>query len=117
MSDYESRVRDYYEFVDDEAYDDLCALFSADVRYERPGQPPIEGMADFRAFYEEGRPLDDGEHTVHTVLVDSDTAAVRGTFRGTQDGDPVEFGFADFHEFDENGKISVRYTYTDRDTV
>ncbi|MFB6220037.1 MAG: nuclear transport factor 2 family protein [Halolamina sp.] len=112
----EAVARRYYELVDAGDYDALVALFSDDVTYERPGQPAIEGKADLRAFYEEGRPLSDGGHELHSVVVDGDTVAVRGTFRGKQDGDPVEIGFADFHVF-ADGKITRRYTYTDRDTV
>jgi len=127
----EATARRYYELVDAEAYDELVALFSEDVVYERPGQATIEGRDALRAFYEEGRPLSNGEHDLHTVVADSeersssgnrtqsddgDTVAVRGTFRGEQDGEAVELGFADFHEF-EDGEIVRRDTYTDRDTV
>lgn len=112
----ESVARRYYELVDADEYDELVDLFSEDVVYERPGQPVIEGEAALREFYEEGRPLSEGEHELHDVVVDGSTVAVRGTFRGEQDGEPVELGFADFHEFDD-GEISRRYTFTDRDTV
>lgn len=115
-TDPESVVREYYDLVDADRYDDLVALFSEDVRYERPGQNAIEGRDALLAFYEEGRPLEDGSHEVHDVVVDGDTAAVRGSFSGLQSGDAVEFGFADFHEF-ENGEIARRYTFTDRDEV
>ncbi|MFC7166579.1 nuclear transport factor 2 family protein [Halospeciosus flavus] len=110
-------VRDYYDYVDDEAYEDLYALFSEDVVYERPGQEAIEGKAEFREFYEAGRPLEDGEHEVVSVVAEGDTVAVRGRFSGVQGGETVSFGFADFHEFDDEGRIARRYTYTDRDTV
>jgi len=110
-------ARRYYDLVDDEDYEGLLGLFSSDVVYERPGQPPIEGLADMEAFYETGRPLEDGEHTVFDVVADGDTVAVRGRFEGVQDGERVAFGFADFHEFDDEGFIARRYTYTDRDTV
>ncbi|MCG1002396.1 MULTISPECIES: nuclear transport factor 2 family protein [Halobacterium] len=116
MTDHAEHVAEYYDAVDDERIDDLLALFADDVVYDRPGQPPIEGKVDLEAFYREGRPLEDGSHTVHDVLVDGDRAAVRGTFSGVQDGDDVEFGFADVHVF-EDGVIAKRYTYTDRDTV
>lgn len=112
----EEIARRYYELVDAGDYDELVALFTEDVVYERPGQSTIEGEEALRAFYEEGRPLSNGEHELHAVVSDGDTVAVRGTFRGEQDGDSVELGFADFHEF-EDGEIARRYTYTDRDTV
>lgn len=115
-SDPESVVRRYYDLVDAERYDDLVALFAADVRYERPGQDPIEGRDGLRTFYESGRPLEDGRHEVRDVVVDGATAAVRGRFTGRQDGEEVSFGFADFHEI-EAGEIARRYTFTDRDEV
>lgn len=114
--DPEATVRKYYELVDAEQYDDLVALFAEDVRYERPGQGALEGREAFREFYHEGRPLEEGSHEVHAVVVDGETVAVRGTFSGRQDGTTVEFGFADFHEF-EDGEIARRYTFTDRDEV
>lgn len=112
----EATVREYYDLVDAEEYDDLVALFAEDVRYERPGQGAIEGRAALRKFYLDGRPLEDGSHEVHDVVVDGETVAVRGTFSGTQNGESVSFDFADFHEF-EDGKIRRRYTFTDRDEV
>ncbi|WP_256683997.1 nuclear transport factor 2 family protein [Halococcus qingdaonensis] len=116
MADPESVVRRYYELVDAENYDDLVALFADDVSYERPGQDAIEGRDALRTFYEEGRPLDDGSHEVHDVLVDGDTVAVRGSFSGRQNGERVGFDFADIHEF-EGETIARRYTFTDRDEV
>jgi ketosteroid isomerase-like protein len=110
-------VRSYYDYVDADEYESLFALFAEDVVYERPGQPPIDGMDDFQAFYHEGRPLEDGNHEVHSVVAHGDTVAVRGAFSGVQDGTEVSFGFADFHVFGDEGKIRHRYTYTDRDTV
>jgi len=115
-TDPESIVRQYYEFVDAGRYDDLVALFAENIRYERPGQDAIKGRDALREFYESGRPLENGSHEVHDVIVDGTTAAVRGSFTGTQDGERVGFGFADFHEL-ENGTIARRYTFTDRDEV
>ncbi|MFB6081335.1 MAG: nuclear transport factor 2 family protein [Halanaeroarchaeum sp.] len=116
MTDREATVRRYYDGVDAEDYEAVFELFADDVTYHRPGQPAIEGMADFRSFYLEGRPLEDGEHVVHDVVVDGNTVAVRGTFAGVQDGEEVSFGFADVHEFDGD-RIVRRWTYTDRDEV
>ena len=109
-------VREYYELIDAEEHDELIQLFAPDVHYERPGQASLDGREQLRTFYETQRPLDDGSHELHAVVADGDTVAVRGTFTGTQDGQPVEFGFADFHEF-EDGLIARRYTFTDRDEV
>jgi ketosteroid isomerase-like protein len=113
----ESHVRAYYEYVDEEAYEDLFDLFADSIVYERPGQDDIRGMEAFRRFYLEERPLEEGNHTIHDVVVDGDTAAVRGTFSGVQNGTSVEFGFADFLVFDDEMEIAHRYTYTDRDSI
>ncbi|MFP9191857.1 nuclear transport factor 2 family protein [Natronosalvus vescus] len=115
----ESHIRRYYERVDAEDIEGLLELFAPDVTYYRPGQDVIDGKADLRAFYEEGRPLEDGSHDLEMVLVDPDrrAVAVRGRFSGVQGGESVEFGFADHHEFDANGLITTRHTYTDRDSV
>ncbi|KPN32011.1 ketosteroid isomerase-related protein [Halolamina pelagica] len=112
----EATARRYYDLVDAGDYGDLVALFTEDVVYERPGQASIEGRDALRTFYEEQRPLSEGTHELHAVVPDGTTVAVRGTFRGEQDGDAVEIGFADFHEFADD-RIARRYTYTDRDTV
>ncbi|MFC7072724.1 nuclear transport factor 2 family protein [Halovenus rubra] len=109
-------VREYYELVDAGRYDTLVELFATDVRYERPGQDVIEGQDSLRQFYFDERPLDDGSHTLHDVVVNDETVAVRGQFTGIQNGESVSFEFADFHEF-ADGKIHRRYTFTDRDEV
>ncbi|PSP75450.1 ketosteroid isomerase [Halobacteriales archaeon QS_1_68_20] len=110
------RVRAYYDRIDAEDYEAVFDLFADDVTYHRPGQEPIEGIDDLRTFYLEERPLSDGEHEVREVVVDGDTATVRGRFTGEQAGETVAFGFADVHRF-EDGVIVERHTYTDRDTV
>ncbi|WP_435152966.1 nuclear transport factor 2 family protein [Haladaptatus sp. DFWS20] len=110
-------VRSYYDYIDAEAYEDVFALFAEDIVYERPGQPPLSGMPEFREFYLKNRPLEDGKHEIEQVVVGDDTVAVRGRFSGVQDGKRVSFGFSDFHRFDADGKITERTTYTDRDTV
>ncbi|WP_137283594.1 nuclear transport factor 2 family protein [Halorussus salinisoli] len=110
-------VRTYYDYIDAEDYESVFSLFAADVTYERPGQSNLSGMAEFREFYLEDRPLEEGNHEIHDVTADGDTVAVRGEFTGVQDGEEVSFGFADFHRFDEDGQITERWTYTDRDEV
>lgn len=114
---FEQIVREYYDRVDAEEYEELFDLFADDVTYERPGQETIEGMDEFRSFYLDERSLEDGDHDVEELLVDGRQVAVRGTFEGRQNGDAVSLGFADFHRFDRNGAITARWSYTDRDTV
>ncbi|WP_132057394.1 nuclear transport factor 2 family protein [Halorussus amylolyticus] len=110
-------VRAYYDRIDAEAYEAVFALFADDVTYDRPGQSNLSGMAAFREFYLEDRPLEDGNHEIASLVVDGDTVAVRGRFSGEQNGERVSFGFADFHRFDGGGNITERWTYTDRDEV
>ncbi|NEU57466.1 ester cyclase [Halorussus sp. MSC15.2] len=110
-------VRAYYESIDADDYESVFSLFADDVTYERPGQSNLSGMDEFREFYLEDRPLEDGDHEIHDVVAEGDTVAVRGEFAGTQGDEAVSFGFADFHRFDEGGQITERWTYTDRDEV
>lgn len=118
MADVDAqRIRDYYEHIDADDLESVFALFADDVTYHRPGQPSLDGMAEFERFYREDRPLSEGEHTVESLTVGDDTVAVRGTFEGKQDGETVAFGFADHHRFDDNGLITERWTYTDTGAV
>lgn len=117
MSAHEETIREYYEYVDSEAYDDLFALFSEDVVYHRPGQESIDGMGEFEEFYREVRAIERGTHTVIDLTVDDDTIAVRGRFSGVLEGQQVEFGFADIHQFNDEGLIEERWTYTDTGRV
>lgn len=112
-----SVVRSYYQSIDAEAYESVFALFDEDIVYERPGQADIEGMADLREFYLDGRPLTEGSHEIDSLVSDDDTVSVRGTFSGRQNGTRVAFGFADFFVFTDAGTVGRRYTYTDRDEV
>lgn len=110
-------VRSYYDRVDAADYEGLLALFADDVVYDRPGQDAIEGIDAMERFYREERPLSDGTHELHAVVVEGDTAAVQGRYTGRQGDRRVAFGFADFHTVDDEGLIARRVTYTDRDEV
>ncbi|MCH7661587.1 MAG: nuclear transport factor 2 family protein [Euryarchaeota archaeon] len=117
MSADEEAIREYYEYVDSEAYDDLFSLFAEDIIYHRPGQDPIEGMEQFQTFYHEIRPIERGSHTVAELVIDDETIAVRGRFSGILDGTQVEFGFSDFHRFNSEGLVEERWSYTDTGRV
>ncbi len=116
-SEHEAAVRAYYEYVDAEAYEELFALFTDDIIYHRPGHEPIEGKAAFEQFYHEVRDLEDGTHTIHELVVDGDTIAVRGGFEGQIHGGSITLEFADFHTFNSDGKIHTRHTFTDQGSV
>lgn len=109
-------AREYYDCIDAADYNGVFELFDEEITYHRPGQPPIEGIEALQTFYLEERPLELGEHTIESLVVDSDTVAVHGRYAGEQGGDTVDFGWADFHTF-EDDVIVERHTYTDRDTV
>lgn len=113
----QAALESYYEYIDSNRYEDLFDLFADDIVYHRPGAEPIRGMDEFRQFYLEERPLEDGTHDIDAYHSDGNTMSVRGRFSGMLDGEPIEFGFADFHEFNEDGGIQHRWTYTDLATV
>lgn len=110
-------LESYYQYIDSNRYSDLFDLFTEDIVYHRPGAEPIRGMDEFRQFYLEERPLEQGTHEIDAYHSDGNTMSVRGRFAGLLDGEPIEFGFADFHEFNEACEIQRRWTYTDLATV
>lgn len=104
----------YYETVDTGAPHDVVALFSPTALYRRPGYPPMEGSAELLAFYDGGRVIAEGGHTIETVVVDGARAAVQGRFDGVlRDGQRVRLRFADFFRFDGDGLVAERDTYFD----
>ena len=111
-----SRLDSWFWIGPHDEYERLIALFADDVVYHRPGHPPIEGVEALERFYREERPLSDGEHDVAAVVADGDVVAARGRYRGRQDGEPVDVGWADFHRF-EGEHVAERHTYVDRSTV
>lgn len=117
MNASEEAIRSYYEYVDNQAYEDLFSLFAEDITYHRPGQEPIDGMKEFQTFYHEIRPIERGSHTVSDLVIDEETIAVRGQFSGVMEGQQVAFGFSDFHRFNDDGLIEARWSYTDTGRV
>lgn len=110
-------IRRYYDHIDAGDLEAVFELFADDVTYHRPGSELLDGIAEFRQFYREDRPLSDGTHTVDAIVADDNTVAVRGRFEGVQDGERVSFGFADVHRFDDDGQVTERWTYTDTGNV
>ena len=111
------RIRDYYEHIDANDLESVFALFAEDIIYHRPGQSALDGMAEFKRFYREDRPLSDGSHAVKSLVAGGDTVVVRGRYEGRKDGEQVAFGFADHHRFDADGLVTERWTYTDTSAV
>ncbi|WP_240137706.1 nuclear transport factor 2 family protein [Streptomyces sp. MUM 178J] len=108
----EQRVRRYYELVDAGDVTGLVGLFDHDAVYRRPGYDPLVGRAQLESFYREHRVIKEGVHTVSTILVHEDGAAVHGTFEGTlHDERSVSLRFADFFTFSESGTFRSRDTF------
>jgi uncharacterized protein len=103
-------VRRYYELVDAGRVNELLALFHDEIVYERQGTPGIRGVVAMRRFYEHGRIISGGRHTIDQVLADGPWVAIRGHFTGTlKDGSKVDLRFTDWHRFRE-GLIDRRET-------
>ncbi|MEF8814834.1 MAG: nuclear transport factor 2 family protein [Halovenus sp.] len=105
-------AKSYYRHVDAGNLEEVFALFADDIRYTRSGPRVIDGIEEFREFYENDRALS-GEHSIGDMVVSGDHVAVQGTFAGKSllDDSDVSFGFADFLRFDDQGLIVERATY------
>ena len=110
-------LRSYYDYVYAEDYDLLFDLFAHDIVCERPAQSKLDGIEEFREFYLEERPIGESDHEIVEMYRDGEAVVARGRFEGTLDGETISFWFADFHEFDDEGKIARRWTHTDFGTV
>ncbi|GMA21432.1 nuclear transport factor 2 family protein [Arsenicicoccus piscis] len=105
-------VAAYYTYVDADDVSALVDLFAPDAVYRRPGYEPIQGHAGLREFYTGERVIVSGRHQVQTMVIESDTAAVSGTFEGElRDGSSASLEFADFYTFDETGRFASRQTF------
>lgn len=110
-------VRRYYELVDAQELEQMFALFDDEIVYRRPGYAPLEGIGQFRAFYEGDRIIVKGAHTVTSLVDAGEQVAVEGDFSGTlRDGRTVSLRFADFFGF-AGTRIVRRDTYFDAPLV
>jgi len=111
-------VLSFYETVDTRTPHDVVALFSPTAVYRRPGYPPMVGSEKLLAFYDGGRVIAAGAHTIETVVVDGSRAAVQGRFDGLlRDGQQIRLRFAEFFCFDDGGLVAERDTYFDAPAV
>lgn len=105
-------VRRYYAEVDTGRVEEIVALFEIDAEYLRPGYPHMSGREAIRSFYADDRIIESGAHNVESVVCDSESVAVEGSFKGTvRGGTEVEVKFADFFWPGPNGLIKKRRTY------
>ncbi|MGW0880577.1 nuclear transport factor 2 family protein [Streptomyces sp. NPDC002671] len=111
----EARIRhchELYELVDAGDVSGLVALFDPEAVYRRPGYDPLVGRKALEHFYREQRVIKDGRHTLATVLMEKDSAAVQGSFAGTlHDGSKVSLRFADFFTFTASGAFRTRDSF------
>ena len=108
----EAAVRAYYDAVDTGTVQDVVACFAADAVYRRPGYEPLHGSTALTRFYSDERVIECGRHTLATVVVAGNEAAVHGRFAGRlRDASEVEVGFADFFVVDPDGRFAQRDTF------
>lgn len=113
-----ARTRAYYERVDAGDVDGVVDWFAEDGVYHRPGYPPMRGRAALSAFYGGERVIESGSHTLDQLLVDGASVAVRGRFEGRlRDGSQVTVGFADFIDYDADGRAVERRSYFEAPAV
>src|SRR5947209_8302533 len=97
-------VQKYYVAVDKGDVDGLVALFEVDAEYSRPGYAHLSGREAIRSFYVDDRIIESGMHNIESVVSDSGTVAVAGSFKGfLRGGANAEVKFAEFFWPGPNG--------------
>ena len=79
-------VQKYYAEVDKGDVDEVVALFEVDAEYSRPGYAHMSGRGAIRSFYVDDRIIESGVHNIESIVSDSGTVAVEGSFKGTVRG-------------------------------
>ena len=114
-SDAASLVRNYYDALDEHAYDVLADVLAPDFVQRRPDRT-FEDRASFVRFMREDRPNPDTSHDLEAVVADAEgddegrRVAVRGRVLDA-DGNRALFEFADFFDL-EAGRIARLETYS-----
>lgn len=94
-------VNEYFEAIDNEAYEDLRSVFSNDVVYKFPGQRSICGVENVLDFFKEQRPTEAINHEVTRWVHDEDVTVIEGVATGKRPENSFEGYFCDVVEFDE----------------
>jgi ketosteroid isomerase-like protein len=106
-------ILDMFTAIDARAFHRLPEFFADDVVYERPGYPPIRGLADLTDFYEHRRRIRTGAHSIEEIVADTSAAVAIGEIDATlRDGARSCVRFADAYRF-AAGRIIYRHTYFD----
>ncbi|HET6805635.1 MAG TPA: nuclear transport factor 2 family protein [Frateuria sp.] len=101
----------WFEAIDSRSWNDLPRFFHPEVVYERPGYPPIQGLAALLEFYSKVRIIAEGKHSLEGGLRDEGKAICWGHFSGrSKDGATLAERFADAYEL-EDGLIRKRTTF------
>ena len=88
-----------FRVIDACDWDSLGPFFHADLIYDRPGFPRLEGREPNVRFYREIRTLR-GEHRFDCFALEADAGVCWGRFVGWKtDGTPVDVEFADCYRF------------------
>jgi len=110
---YDAVVR-YYAVVDRGSRQDVAeivSMFAKDGVYDRAGKI-LTGRREIADFYTGERTLE-GQHQVHSLVVDNLLVHVTGVFEGrsTTHDEPRRLEFADTWRFDLHGFVRFRHTY------
>jgi len=103
-------ITSMFRAVDARDWTALGSHFHPDLRYERPGFPPLLGRDQVLQFYREVRAIH-GAHQIEAIVIDGDAGASWGRFVGQKrDGAPVDIQYADCYRF-RDGLLWRRKSY------
>jgi hypothetical protein len=90
MSKHDDLVRRLLTVIDLRDWRELATLVTDDVRYDRPGYPTLDGIAEFLDFYRQTRIIADGKHRLESLLTAPTHGFCWGVFEGvSHSGEPA----------------------------
>lgn len=103
-------VRSMFRAIDLRDWAALASHLHSELRYDRPGFPPLIGREQVLHFYREIRAIQ-GSHAIEAVVIDGDHGASWGRFVGAKsDGTPLDLQYADCYGF-RDGLLSRRKSF------
>jgi ketosteroid isomerase-like protein len=104
-------ITDLFTVIDSSEWERLGDVFVPDAVYRRPGFETMHGLDRIAVFYEHGRRIASGVHTLAGIVTDGRRGACWGRLAGRLvDGEPIEVEFADVYTF-AGSRISERTSY------
>ena len=104
-------VEQYYRHVDNKDFNKLFELMADDIIYYHGIDEIYDGLPEVKEMYNNVT-HQEIEHNIEQILVEGDSAAVRGTtWALTEEGTERNTRFALFHDFNEEGKIREQRLY------